>query len=688
MSKDNFDYAKKIWDIAEYTRDTINRKDFDKVILPFTLLRRLECALEDTKDDVVKKYDEMVAKKKEKEYDFTRESKKPFYNYSKYSLKTIPITGTWSTLKAYIDSFSDNAKEIMEKFKMADTCTTLENEGMLYEVCQRFAKFNLSPDNVSDREMSDIYEHLIERYGEEIAEDAEDFMTPKDVVRLAVKMVFANDDELLNSDNGAIRTLYDPTLGTSGFICDALDLLDEWHANKEMVAPATIIPYGQECEAESWAIGKSNLLIRNISSNSDDEFNNTLDLSEHIVLGDTLIDPAFKDMKFNYILSNPPYGKKWEKQKDAVNKEAKMGYDGRFGAGVPKITDGAMLFLQHVVSKMAPAEQGGGKAAVVLAGSPLFNGDPGQGESNIRRWLFQIDVVDCIVKLPSDLFFRTGINTYLWILNNCKDTHRKGKIQLIDASEMYVPRKKTLGKKRVDISEDQMNWICKTYVDGHDHGNSVHVPVEEFMYRRVTIQRPLRLCLNFTDNEGDFASLMQCTGLKTLNEHNRATLRESIFELAGQHIHYNGLYPLVVALRDDFEKQAKLVNNKQLSDALVSVYGEKSSDYDICTDNKGNPIPDPDLKDFEDIPYLDNISDYMKREVLPYTSDAWVDESITDSGSKMAGMGDDKVGLVGTNISFNNYFYHYEAPRNPDTIATEILELENGLESFMEAFLK
>lgn len=175
MSKDNFDYAKKIWDIAEYTRDTINRKDFDKVILPFTLLRRLECALEDTKDDVVKKYDEMVAKKKEKEYDFTRESKKPFYNYSKYSLKTIPITGTWSTLKAYIDSFSDNAKEIMEKFKMADTCTTLENEGMLYEVCQRFAKFNLSPDNVSDREMSDIYEHLIERYGEEIAEDAEDW---------------------------------------------------------------------------------------------------------------------------------------------------------------------------------------------------------------------------------------------------------------------------------------------------------------------------------------------------------------------------------------------------------------------------------------------------------------------------------------------------------------------------------
>ncbi|WP_051208964.1 class I SAM-dependent DNA methyltransferase [Butyrivibrio sp. WCD3002] len=418
MAKDNFNYEKSIWDIAEYTRDTINRKDFDKVILPFTLLRRLECALEDTKDAVVEEYKKQEKNENEEEYDFTSVSKKPFYNYSKYSLKTIPVNNTWLTLKAYIGCFSKNAREIMEKFKMADTCTTLEEAGMLYEVCQRFSKFNLSPDNVSDREMSDIYEHLIERYGEEIAEDAEDFMTPKDVVRLAVKMIFANDDELLNSDNGAIRTLYDPTLGTAGFICDALDLLDEWHSDKNMVAPAMIIPYGQECEAESWAIGKSNLLIRNISSNDGDDFNNTQDLSENIMWGDTLIDDQFSSMKFNYILSNPPYGKKWEKQKEKVEEEAQKGYDGRFGAGTPRINDGAMLFLQHVVSKMASTEQGGGKAAVVLAGSPLFNGDPGQGESNIRRWLFKIDVVDCIVKLPEALFFHISNLFIVKILNN------------------------------------------------------------------------------------------------------------------------------------------------------------------------------------------------------------------------------------------------------------------------------
>ena len=673
----SFDYANEIWKIADYLRDTIKRAEYNRIILPFTLLRRLECALEPTREAVIKAVEEHEADWGRFNDNYCQFSGKAFYNASRFKLNNLGAQDTLESLKSYIDNFSPNAREILEKFRLEETCKILQAKDMLYEVCKRFAKFDLSPETVSDRTMSDIYEHLIERYGEEIAEDAEDFMTPKDVVRLAVGMIFANDDELLNSDQGVVRTLYDPTAGTGGFISDALDQLDEWHKDKKMVAPAVIVPYAQEIEGESWAMCKANLLLRNISNADKDVYDQIKDMSAHIMYGDTLADDKFPDMVYSYQLSNPPYGKKWEVQKDKVMDEAKLGFKGRFGAGLPSIDDGSMLFLQHLVSKMDPVN---GKAGIVLSGSPLFTGDPGSGPSNIRRWLFKEDVIDCIVKLPTEIFFRTGIATFLWILRRDKPEDRKGKIQLIDATEMKVPLRKSLGKKRYEISKEQREWIIQTYIDGHDHGNSVLVPCTDFMFRKVTTQRPLRMAVIVDTEKID--SLFEVSSVTKLSEDNRNILLEALEKEAG--IEHDYMWA------DDFARDVRKKMTKPeiqaapLAKVIRDTFGVKDDKYPTVPDKKGVPIPDPELKDSENIPWGMDFDEYMEKEVLPYAPESYIDETVLDKGS----LDDGQVGVVGTEISFNKYFYKYEQPRDPEEIGMEILDLENGLESYLEDLLK
>lgn len=703
MSDNNFDYVSEIWKIADYVRDIIKRSEYNRIILPFSLLRRLECALEETREDVLEayeKHEEEKAKRKEGEELVSDDddyycafSKRSFYNTTNFRLNTLGSTDTLEALMCYVDGFSPNARDILKRFKMEETCKTLDEHGMLYSVCTKFAAFDLSPDTVSDREMSNIYEHLIQKFGDEIAEDAEDFMTPKDVVRLAVGMIFAGDDELMNSDKGIIRSLYDPTIGSGGFICDALDQLDEWHKDKKMVAPAVIVPYGQECEQESWAIAKSNLLLRNVGGKDVDVFDAMKDMSAHIMYGDTLTQDAFPDSTFNYILSNPPYGKKWEKQQSYVLDEAKLGFRGRFGAGLPSIDDGSMLFLQHVVSKLAPVSEGGGKAGVVLSGSPLFTGDAGSGPSSIRRWLFENDYIDCIVKLPTEIFFRTGITTYLWILTNNKEENRKGKIQLIDASERKTLLKRTQGNKRSEISEDDRNWIIKTYIDGHDHGKSVLVPYQAFMYRKITTQQPLHMEIQLaTDKMNDFLSLAV---IEKLTDDNRKLIIDAITkDIDTRQDYYYASRTAKIVLK---EMSGKKPTVSAIEKAILTAFGLKGKEYKIVLDKNNNPVPDPELKDFEQIdfhipseettnkePTIEElIKSYMDKEVLPYAPETWVDNTVTDKGPLQDGL----VGVVGTGISFNNYFYQFKQPRSPKEIADEILELENGLEEFMKGFL-
>ena len=692
-NQEQFDYETEIWNVADYVWGPIKTSEFNRVILPFTMLRRLECALEPTRDAVVKAYEEHPdwwvpveeeeTDKKTNEANFCLYSQKPFFNITSFRLNNLGSTDTYTALMQYINGFSANCRDILKKFKIEETCRVLDENGLLYGVCGKFAAFNLSPEAVSDRDMSNIYEHLIRKFGESIAENAEDFMTPKDVVRLAVGMIFAGEDELANSDTGIVRTIYDPTLGTGGFITDALDQLDEWHKDKNMIAPAKIVPYGQEYESESWAMAKTALLLRSVGKKDADAFEEMTDMSANIMWGDTLSDDKFENKTFNYILSNPPYGKKWEKEEESVKEEAKLGFKGRFGAGLPSIDDGSMLFLQHVVSKLPSEEDGGGKAGIVLSASPLFNGDAGSGPSNIRRWLFEKDYIDCIVKLPESIFYRTGINTYLWILSTKKPVDRKGFVQLIDASEQYESLPKNQGNKRYQISKEQRDWIIKPYIDGHDHGNSVIVPKETFMYRKVTTQRPLRAQLEI--NQENINNLMSSKTISKLSDSNKAILRqylaEDLIEEGPCIIPYNCAESTAKAARDEM-KDTK-VTAAQISKAIQDNLIIRDASYPIVKDKKGNIVSDPELKDTENIPFDVPFDEYMQTEVLPYAPDAWIDESVVDKGP----LADNKVGIVGTNISFNKFFYHFVEPRKPKLIANEIDELENNLNAFMKELL-
>lgn len=688
--KKAFDYANEIWNLADYVRNRMKRAEINKIVLPFALLRRLECALEPTRDDVIKAVADFAYFKdgpnkgkanygmENKEY--CRFAKKSFYNTTAFRLNTLGSVDTLEKLELYIDGFSPNAREILNKFEFKQTCGKLAELDLLYWTCNEFAKFDLSPENVSDREMSNIYEHLIEKYGEEIAEGAEDFMTPKDVVRLATALLFANDDELMNSNEGIVRTIYDPTMGTGGFITDALDLLDEWHKDKEMVAPASMVVYGQESEGESWAIGKTNIMLRNVSNKDADSVEALIDYSENVAFGDTLADDKFKNMKFNYILSNPPFGKKWEASEDAVKDEATKGFSGRFGAGLPAISDGSMLFLQHVVSKLESLDKGGGKAGIILSASPLFTGDAGSGPSNIRRWLFENDFIDCIIKLPTEIFFRTGIATYLWILTNKKAPARVGKVQLIDASDKKTLLRKNLGKKRYEISKEGIDWIVSTYIDGHDHGNSVLVSCEDFMYRQVTTQRPLRAIIRVPADVLT-VSCINDGAVGRLSKENKKVLLDGLANKIGDQPYF---------FAKDFAKKIKkemsgtTITPDTIAKWIISNFMVKDESFDIVYDNNGKIVPDPELKDTEDIPWNVAFDDYMAKEVLPFTSDAWIDETATDEKGPLS---DHQVGQVGTYMSFNRYFYKYEMPREPKEIVDELIVLEKDMEGSLKELL-
>ncbi|MBT1162891.1 class I SAM-dependent DNA methyltransferase [Bifidobacterium sp. SO1] len=679
--KTTFDYVGEIWSIADWVRDVIRPADYNKLILPFALLRRLECALEPTRDAVCKAYEQHGKDWGLENEAYCEYSGKSFYNISSFRLNDLGVNNTLDALMTYVDGFSPNARDILTRFKIRETCQDLQDEGMLHEVCMRFAGFDLSPETVSDRMMSDIYEHLIQRYGEEIAQGAEDFMTPRDVVRLAVSLVFANEDAFLNSNDGSVRSLYDGTCGTCGFISDALDLLDEWKERNPGKVSASIVPYGQEREGVTWAVGKTNLLLRNVSAKGQDRFDRMKDLSEHIMQGDTLSDDRFEGKTFHYQLTNPPYGKEWKVEEDAVRKEASYGFKGRFGAGLPAIGDGSMLFIQNVAAKLKPVEEGGGKAAIVLSGSPLFNGDAGSGPSNIRRWLFEKDYIDCIVKLPTEIFFRTGISTYIWILSNKKPEGRKGMIQLIDASSKRVPLKRNLGNKRYEISDEQIDWITRTYIDGHDHGDSVIVPAEEFMFRQIATRQPLHMRITVDAERTDELFAVSKPMGKT-DEANRRIIRDWMTEHDGETHDYQWAATAVNELGKLMDKPKP--PKSQLHKAITTVFGMRDPEAPIAVDDKGNTIYDPELNDKENIPYGMEFDQYMRTEVLPYAPETSIDPNVKDSGP----LQDDGVGAVGTSISFNRYFYQYEQPRDPKEIANEILELEDGVESFMKGFLK
>lgn len=654
-----------IWKNAEDLWGDFKHTDFGKIILPFTLLRRLECVLEPTREKVR----EAHAKFKDKGLDtgliLRQTAGLPFYNTSQYALSTLGATKTKSNLEAYIAGFSDNARVIFDQFNFTDTIARLARADILFKICQNFANTDLHPDVVPDRVMSNIYEHLIRRFGAEVNEAAEDFMTPRDVVHLATTLLLDPDDALFRSHPGLIRTLYDPTCGTGGFLTDAMNHVDGFAAQGK--APPVLIPFGQELEPETHAVALANMLLRRLETEP------ARDLSANIAgPKSTLSQDAFAGQRFHYCLSNPPFGKKWEKDQAFVEREAKeKGFEGRFGAGTPRVSDGSMLFIQHLISKLEHPNKGGGRAAIILSGSPLFTGNAGQGETEIRRWLLENDYIEAIVALPTDIFFRTGIGTYIWLLTNNKHEARKGKVQLIDATGIHSPMRKSEGNKRRFINDEQIQGIARLYADLHAGENVRIVDYKDFGYRRIKVLRPLRLVAKITE-EG-LEALKASKAFAKLDEDEQTKWLILLRKDLGKTQPYAWFATLAAAAKNaGLSKIAK-----PLATALEASLGVRDSDAPEVLDEEGNPVPDKELEDFESVPLEQNIGDYMDAEVLPHVPDAWVDADYTDDC-------DGQIGKVGYEINFNRYFYKYVPPRDLHKIDAELKAVEAEIAALLE----
>lgn len=651
-------FAGFIWQVADTLRSVFKDGEYGSVILPFALLRRFECELEPTRDAVLSMYGrcrEQFHYTQEEQWDalLRRTAKKCFYNTSSFRLATLGAQNTLANLVAYKNAFSSNVREILTRFDFEKTCERLAENDLLYITIDFFKQLDLTVENVSARAMSNLYEELIWRFASGEHQESKEFFTPRDIVHLATTLVLDSAGDVLVSDNGAIRTIYDPTCGTCGFISDAMDIVDEYKATNGIKAPLTLLPFGQEIQNEAWAMGKAMMMLRG------DPNDPCKDASVNIFKDNTLTNDRTGNARFDFVLSNPPFGSDWKREADAVKREHELGEKGRFGAGLPPISDASMLFLSHVVKKLnLPTQNGGGHGAIVLSGSSLFSG--GTGSSEIRRWLFEDDYVEAIIQLPSDLFYNTGITTYLWILSAQKVEEKRGKIQLIDASGFKTPMK-NLGKKRFFINSDQIQAVARVFRDYKNSEISKIVSYRELGYREVSIKTPLRVKISIT--EDGITRLENNKMLEKLSDAEKKQLMSSLREVTTDLLPYGWLSEFVSK-----QKAAGLKLNKSIQNAMLKTFGVYDPNGDEVKDTKGNIIYSKE-KMKELVSLTEDIGAYMKREVLPFAPDAVVDTAVVDEQ-------DGQVGVVGYEVNFNKYFYKYVPPRSPEVIAKEILELE------------
>ena len=467
--------AALIWAIADKLTGVYKPHEYGEVILPLTVIRRFDCILADTKDAVLKKYDEVKALEM-KDVFLRKASGHAFYNTSKYTFERLldDPDHIEANFRAYLEGFSENVRDIIEKFKFDGHITTMANKGILYIVIKEFTspKANLHPDVISNIEMGYIFEEIIRRFSEAHNEDAGQHYTPREVIRLMVNILFSDDNDIL-SGNDVVKTIYDPACGTGGMLSVAEEYLHKLNAKAELMS------FGQEINDQTFAICKADMLIKG----NDADF---------IKDGNTLSDDQFEGQTFDYILSNPPFGREWKNEKPTVEAEAKKGFAGRFGPGLPAASDGQMLFLLTAISKMKEPSKGGSRIAIIHNGSPLFTGDAGSGPSEIRRYILENDLLEAIIALPNDIFYNTGIATYIWVLSNKKaGTKREGKVQLINANALFEKRRKALGNKRNDIPESAIDEITTLYGDFKESEISKIFDNSDFGYIKITVERPL-----------------------------------------------------------------------------------------------------------------------------------------------------------------------------------------------------
>jgi len=645
-----------IWKIANDLWGDFKHTDFARIILPLLLLRRLECVLEPTKAKVLAEYETEKNTGTDLDLILPSFSGLPFYNTSQYTLETLGGTKTASNLEQYISRFSSNVRLIFEEFGFANTIHELNRARLLFRMTSQFAAIDLHPEVVSDRVMSNTYEQLIRDFAASINEKAGEFMTPKDVVHLATKLVLA-PDEAVFSDSGIIRTVYDPTCGLLGFITDAIDVI------RNLGSTAEIVPFGQELDPKTHAMALTAMLIRGYKS-------------ENIKQGSSLSNDQLADRKFHYGLANPPFGIKWEKDKEVVEREHReLGYAGRFGPGLPRVSDGSMLFLMHLVSKMESPRNGGGRVGIVLSGSPLFTGDAGSGESEIRRWLLEQDLVEAIIALPTDMFFNTGIGTYVWILSNHKEKRRKGKVQLINLADTWTPMRKSEGTKRRYLSEQQIDDVVREYAAFKESERGKIFQTTDFAYRKVAIKRPLRAKLVITKER--IKTLYDNKAFQKLDETQQAAwidfLREDLKETGGEH-DYHWAFRIV---KEKHKAEGFGKTTKALANALTTTFMERDEEAEPVLDEHGQVIPDTSLNDTESVPFGTSVEAYFASEVLPHVPDAFIDYSVRDAK-------DGEVGLVGYEINFNRYFYQYVPPRALHEIDADLKACEARIQALLQ----
>lgn len=648
-SQTNQKMAGFIWSVADLLRGDYKRHEYGQVILPFTLLRRLDCVMAPTRDAVRARNAELKMENRDKLLRIA--AKLPFYNTSLQDLKTIgnAPASALVNLQDYVNGFSANAREILDKYDFHQEIARLHNVKLLYQVVQKFADIDLGPDAVSNHDMGYIFEELIRKFAEDSNETAGEHFTPREVIKLMVNLLIAPDGDALAAP-GQVINILDPACGTGGMLTAAQDHIQSQNPN------ADVYLFGQEINAESWAICRSDMLLR--SQREGD-----------IYFGNSFSNDGHPTQKFDYMLANPPFGVEWKKVKDEVEDEAtNRGHAGRFGAGTPRINDGSFLFLQHMLSKMQPVEKGGSRLAIVFNGSPLFTGGAESGESEIRRWILDNDWLEGIVALPDQLFYNTGISTYFWILSNRKDKALAGKVILLDARDQFEKMSKSLGDKRKQISDTQIDAITQLYGEAiqaaEDPQHPGHAKVKlfkttEFGYRRITVERPLKL--RFEVSEDTLAALADAKPLAKFEE--RDALVESFRPLLGslwwsKQEAKDKLHAAAAAAGVSWPGTAALEKGLWGAIAISDPEGEVQM-------AKGTPLPDPDLRDYENVLLDEKPEDYFAREVLPHVPDAWIDTDKTK---------------VGYEIPFTRHFYVYTPPRPLAEIDAELKALEKKIQ--------
>ncbi|SES01828.1 type I restriction-modification system subunit M [Pseudomonas soli] len=710
--------ANDIWSICNLLRGPYKRNEYRKVILPLTVLRRFDCLLTSTKTKALETFN-LFKGKPESIIRSVMQSATgyPFYNLSKLELRPSGIginsllddpSNLAPNLNSYINGFSPNVRAIMERFAFDQQIAKMAEKNLLFKVIQKFASLDLgfshlTPDQAA-MQMGYVFEELIRIGAEQSNEEAGEHFTPREVIKLMVNLLLSPEQDLRRSH--VVKTIYDPACGTGGMLSVAEKYI------RDLNNEANPLLYGQDWNDEAWAVCRSDMLIKGEDA-------------DNIALGDTFTKDAHardeqgQKRRFDYMLANPPFGVEWKQQQRYIEHERdSLGYNGRFGAGTPRINDGALLFLQHMIDKMRPVSEGGSRIGIVFNGSPLFTGDAGGGESEIRRWIIENDWLETIVALPEQLFYNTGISTYIWVLTNHKEPHRKGKVQLIDARNHWVPMEKSLGNKRRRLGDpsdkakdsDHIGDITSLHgqmedgatrwalfdKDGKVADLRATVPTtlapegqtwkqlivskvfdnEDFGYHKITVERPLRL--NFHATQKRVARLEDEIAFKNLassakkdesarlvdiasGEARQQQIRDLLAEFSKRHSEQiNDRKAFLERLKPIDRELGVRLTAPELK-AVVNALGERDEKADICCNREGEAEPDTELRDTENVPLKESIQAYFEREVLPHVPDAWIEHSKTK---------------IGYEIPLNRHFYRYEPPRELAVIESEIKALE------------